>query len=111
MGFLFDEGSYAEKVRNLTTRELKQRELVKYRQRISNGAGAIGSAALTLPTTGASLVSAVIEGRLSYVANRKLRLIRAELQRRGVQLLEPSAMDIFIPLSLGAVVAGRDLLL
>lgn len=84
----FDSPSYAAKIRNLSTPQLKGREEEKARQFLS-GSCSLGLGAGSLAATGGlSAIWMGFSARNMDVAYQKLDIIQAELTRRGVPLKE-----------------------
>jgi hypothetical protein len=79
----FDEGVYATRIRGWPLSKLQTEQVSMTRQQVSasSSIGVIGSAAKL--TFGIDLFGTWYENRQLYLAAKKLKLIRAELDRRG----------------------------
>jgi hypothetical protein len=99
-----DWDEYAQRISGYTTERLCKQEVVKTRQVVSASCtigGGIGGAAFTM---GGTLAVAAYGSRRFRVANKKLKLIRAELTQRSVPLHTLDYKDFLIPF--GASIIG-----
>lgn len=104
--FFFDETKYAIKIRDRPLEELRTQERIKHRQIVSGGCSIAGGIAFAPLTHCLSLAGSAYGARRSCVAEQKLGLIQAELDRRNVQHYEPTNSDFFIPLTIGIGAIG-----
>lgn len=104
--FNFDDSTYEEKLKGMSTDQIQSREVVKIRQYISGsiGVGCILGAAVS--TMGASLVVLPYVLRMVNIARRKLNIIRRVLFRRGIPPYELTKRDFVIPLAIRATSLG-----
>ena len=97
--FEFEEAEYAARMARESDQELKKREVIKMRQHLSTsfkvGAG-IGGAFFT---GGLSLLGSAYAARQYNIAERKLAIVRKELEKRKIKLHEMRKRDFFIPIS------------
>jgi hypothetical protein len=95
----FKESKYRERISHYPTERLRTQEVAKTRQHFSSalsiGSG-IGGAAFT---HGVSLALTGYGARRMYVAIKKLKLIQAELLKRGVELHTLQKRDFLIPVA------------
>lgn len=104
--FHFDGNEYAARIAQYSNIEIKQREITKMRQFIS-GSCATGGGIGAIPATGGlSLSLAVIGARRAVVANKKLKLIRAELFKRHIVFHKMTTRDKMIPAAASLVSLG-----
>jgi hypothetical protein len=99
-----DWDEYARRISGYTTERLCTQEVVKTRQLMAASCtigGGIGGAAFTM---GGTLAVSAYGSRRYRVASKKLKLIQAELMRRGVSLHKLDYKDFLIPI--GASVIG-----
>jgi hypothetical protein len=84
--FEFDPAEYAKATSKHDTRHLKQQEIVKTRQTLKAsmniGAGAVGA----VMSGGVTAIHPLYASRQSYIAETKLKIIQAELTKRGIPL-------------------------
>lgn len=89
----FDAAEYARRAAGHTTSHLQEQEVIKLRQTVkSDSEVAVGTVNAIL-TGGLSSIQPLYSGRQGYIAEEKLKLIQAELSKRGVQLHEPNDSD------------------
>lgn len=89
---------YKTKLRGQTLQDLKKQEIVKIRMQFASMwtvASGIGWAYFTF---GGSLIVSGMGGRKWRVADRKLKLIREELARRGEPIHKVDWKDVMVPL-------------
>jgi hypothetical protein len=96
--FEFDAAEYAQRAAAHSTSHLQQQELVKIRQCMKAGfavgAGTVGAiAGGAILTGGLAFIPPLYASREGYIAEEKLKLIQAELTKRGVKLHEPDGGD------------------
>jgi hypothetical protein len=104
-----DWDEYAQRISSYTTEKLCKQEINKTRQSIG-ASWAIGSGIGGAPfTLGGTLAISAIGSRRYRVATKKLQLIQAELQRRGVSLHEFDYKDFLIPVGAGLVGLGAGI--
>ena len=89
----FDAAEYSQRAAAHSTSHLQQQELVKIRQCMKAdfqvGAGTVGA----IVTGGLTFVQPLYASREGYIAEKKLKLIQAELTKRGVKLHESDGTD------------------
>lgn len=104
--FDFSETEYARRISFYLTDRLRNQEVVKTRQQAaamcSIGTGVAGA----IPSGGGTLLLSAYGSRRLYVAQAKLKLIRAELTKRGVALHELQKRDVLIPFAASIVGMG-----
>lgn len=89
----FDAAEYAQRAAGYTTSHLQEQEVIKIRQSMkADTEVAVGTVSAIL-TGGLSAIQPLCSGREGYIAEEKLKLIQAELSKRGVQLHEPNKND------------------
>jgi hypothetical protein len=81
----FSESSYAAFLRDLDNTALLKKEKSKMMANLSSGAGVTGSAISAIASGGLTSPLILVSGRQAYLANKKLPLIRAEMERRGLR--------------------------
>jgi hypothetical protein len=94
--FEFDEAKYAAKIQDWDIAHLQNQEINKNRQTLSASAGIGGGIGLAPFTGGVSLFGSVYAGRRLSVADQKLKLIQAELNKRGIELHEVTGKDVIV---------------
>ncbi|KAK0642661.1 hypothetical protein DIS24_g8792 [Lasiodiplodia hormozganensis] len=95
--FGLDEEEYRKKLRKASTEDPKKQEIAKTRRQVSCGLTVGSGVGWAVFTFGASLAFSAIGGRKWRVANRKLKMIQEELQRRQEKLHKTDWKDVCIP--------------
>jgi hypothetical protein len=104
--FSFEESEYASKISKYSLTELKKQEVIKHRQHVSASASIGGGIGVAPFTMGLTLIGSAYGGRRLYIASKKLEMIRAELEKREVELYKPTKRDFFIPLGVSMATLG-----
>lgn len=91
--FEFEARQYEARIRTLDTRYLQEQEIIKIRQ-TKKAAADVGAGTLEAALTGgASVIKPIYAARQGEVAEAKLRILQAELAKRGVALHTPDDAD------------------
>jgi len=107
--FHFDEDEYREKIRGLEDEELVsayQGKTMRYGQYVASSGV---SAALAVVTHGATLFSSVYSTRQADVVVQQIKIIEAELSKRGMEIPEGEGEHNFkkgLKIGAGAAVIG-----
>ncbi|PHH76813.1 hypothetical protein CDD80_1191 [Ophiocordyceps camponoti-rufipedis] len=104
--FSFSEAEYKTRIAHYTTQRLQQQEILKTRQRISSSFSIVSGIGAAPVSGGATLAVSAYGGRRLHVARKKLRLIEAELLKRGQPLHKLQKRDVIIPVTAGVAGAG-----
>lgn len=89
----FNAAAYAQRIAGHPTSHLQQQEVVKTRQLMRAGYQVGAGTASAILTGGLAVVLPLYASRGGYVAEEKLKIIQAELTKRGVKLHEPDDQD------------------
>ena len=91
--FEFDANAYAASAAQKSIQDLRQQEIVKTRQIIKSDTSVVTDAITAVATGGATVLKPIYSARSSEVATAKLKVIQAELTRRGIPLHQPDEAD------------------
>ncbi|KAL9075038.1 MAG: hypothetical protein Q9157_004173 [Trypethelium eluteriae] len=91
--FDFNAAEYEANVRKRETNQLREQEIVKTRQAKKAEADVGVGTFEAIATGGAAVIKPIYAGRQGEVAEAKLKIIQAELTKRGIALHVPDAAD------------------
>ena len=91
--FEFDKQAYALGAAQADTQHLRQSEIVKTRQILKSQASTVSDTITAVVTGGATILQPIYSGRAGDVATEKLKIIQAELTKRGIPLHVPDEKD------------------
>ncbi|PPJ53804.1 hypothetical protein CBER1_04565 [Cercospora berteroae] len=104
--FEFDGAAYRRRVKHMTPAELRECEIVKYRQTLcaswAMGTG-VGAAFFTC---GVSLIGTALGARRFKVATKKLEIVNAELASRNIPLYVTRKRDVSMSVTICLLTAG-----
>ena len=89
----FSPSSYAARIAQSQTQELREKELVKTRQILKAHAGVSAGTIHAVATGGLTVFHPIYAGRAGDVATAKLQIIQSELTRRGIPLHRADSKD------------------
>ncbi|KAK5107495.1 hypothetical protein LTR62_001067 [Meristemomyces frigidus] len=104
--FHLSEADFTLRLSQMTDTELLKDDIHNVRTTHSGSLGAVLGAVQAPVTAGVSLVGSAIGLRRRNVARRRLEMIHAELERRGLPLHQQTKRDFFIPLAIAGVTMG-----
>jgi hypothetical protein len=107
--FHVNREKYREHIAGCDDDELRKREVVKKRKKLSGIFGMLGAFALTGLTGGAAGFLPVFGILHTRSAARKLSVVREEMKKRGLRLHQDTTRDVLLPMATGLIGMGIGL--